>query len=238
MALRGETQSLSVRIKKHVWQVASRPKNRIRSAPQADARTSVRQFKRVRSQKRSDLRIISASNRNLKQDVLAGSFREVLYYRLADVTISLPALREVPQSVVPLALRFLRETCSDLGDDLPYLDQQACDYLAAMPWPGNIRQLKSVMRRAALNAGSCIGAADFALRLSDATVAPRPTADRRNSAPPPFPCAMDNLETWSLEQALSYCGGKRMKTAAMLGMNYYTFRRRLEKHGIAIKEEP
>jgi DNA-binding NtrC family response regulator len=189
-------------------------------------------------EKQVDLRIISASNRDLRQDVLAGSFREDLYYRLADVTISLPALREVPQSVVPLALRFLRETCSDLGDDLPYLDQQACDYLAALPWPGNIRQLKSVMRRAALNAGSRIGTADLALQLSDATAAPRPTADRHNCAPPPFPCAMDQLETWSLEQALSYCGGRRMKTAAMLGMNYYTFRRRLEKHGIAIKEDP
>jgi len=48
---------------------------------------------------------------------------------------------------------------------------------------------------------------------------------------------MDSLETWVLEEALRYCHGQRMKTAAMLGMNYYTFRRKLEKHGIAIDEE-
>jgi DNA-binding NtrC family response regulator len=191
------------------------------------------------SEKKVDVRIISASNRDLKQEALAGAFREDLYYRLADVSISLPPLREVPQSVVPLALRFLRETCCELGDALPYLDPQACDYLAGLPWPGNIRQLKSVMRRAALNAGSCIGMADLALLFSDAKTAPQPAAERPTHAvPPPFPCAMDQLEKWSLEQALCYCGGKRMKTAAMLGMNYYTFRRRLEKHGIASAEEP
>lgn len=190
------------------------------------------------SEKKVDVRIIAASNRDLKKEVLTGFFREDLYYRLADVTISLPPLREAPQSVVPLALRFLRETCSELGDVLPYLNKEACDVLTSMPWPGNIRQLKSVMRRAVLNAGSCIGAADVALLSSDATTVLRPTADRCTPAPPPFPCAMDQLETWSLEQALSYCGGMRMKTAAMLGMNYYTFRRRLEKHGIAIVGKP
>jgi len=189
------------------------------------------------SEKKVDVRIIAASNRDLGKETLTGAFREDLYYWLADVTISLPPLREVPQSVVPLALRFLREACCELGDALPYLDREACDFLAGMPWPGNLRQLKSVMRRAALNAGSCIGTADLAHLLSVPATAPRPAGDRCPPAPPPFPCVMDKLEAWSLEQALSYCGGKRMKTAAMLGMNYYTFHRRLEKHGIAVIEE-
>jgi len=56
-------------------------------------------------------------------------------------------------------------------------------------------------------------------------------------APPPFPCSMNSLEKWSLEHALRFRGGKRMKTATMVGMNYYTFRRRLVKHGLATEEE-
>jgi len=189
------------------------------------------------SEKKVDIRIISASNRSLKQEAQLGHFREDLYYRLADVTIALPPLRDTPKAVVPLALRFLRETCAECGDSLPFLDDAACDLLAKMPWPGNIRQLKSVMRRAALNAGSCIGAADIARQSNPAGARSAPSGDPDTSAPPPFPCAMDKLEEWSLEQALCYCGGMRMKTATMLGMNYYTFRRRLEKHGLAPGEE-
>ncbi len=188
-------------------------------------------------EKRVDVRIIAASNRNLKEKALAGHFREDLYYRLADATISLPPLRETPAAIAPLALKFLRQTCDELGRDLVYLDEEAIARLIAMPWPGNIRQLKSVIRRAALRAGSVINAADIVTLIDSAEVASAITEESSTPVPPPFPCMMDKLESWSLEQALRYCGGKRMKTATMLGMNYYTFRRRLEKHGITAGEE-
>ncbi|MDD2308430.1 MAG: sigma-54 dependent transcriptional regulator [Desulfuromonadaceae bacterium] len=188
-------------------------------------------------EKAVDVRIISASNRNLKEEALAGRFREDLYYRLADVTIPLPPLRETPDSVAPLALKFLRETCDELGRNLVFLDDEARSLLVSMPWPGNIRQLKSVIRRAALGAGSVIGAADIATQEAPVVTASGLAGDSHFPVPPPFPCGMDKLESWSLEQALRFCGGKRMKTAAMLGMNYYTFRRRLEKHGITAGEE-
>lgn len=177
-----------------------------------------------------DLRVISASNRNLKKESQAGHFREDLYYRLADVTIALPPLRETTETIVPLALKFLRETCDELGRSIPLLDNEARQLLCAMPWPGNIRQLKSVIRRAALNSGKTIVATDI-----DPIASPARSADLHQ--PPPFPCQMENLEVWMLEQALRYCQGHRMKTAAMLGMNYYTFRRRLEKYGISADEE-
>lgn len=191
------------------------------------------------TEKTVDVRVIAASNRNLWEEVRSGRFREDLCYRLADVTIPLPPLRETRDAVVPLALRFLRETCDELGRDLPLLDDEARTLLSGMPWPGNVRQLKSVIRRATLNAGSVITSADIAA-IADcpgsATALPVSNDDAPPS-PPPFPCGMDTLERWSLEQALRFCAGKRMKTAAMLGMNYYTFRRRLEKHGIAVGEE-
>lgn len=188
-------------------------------------------------EKTVDVRIIAASNRNLKEEALVGRFREDLYYRLADVTIPLPPLRETPDAIASLALKFLQETCEELGRNLALLDDEARSLLVNMSWPGNIRQLKSVIRRAALRAGSVIGAADIAMQEASGDIVPAPSVDIAIPLPPPFPCEMDKLESWSLEQALRYCGGKRMKTATMLGMNYYTFRRRLEKHGITAGDD-
>ncbi|SLM28450.1 putative Nitrogen regulation protein NR(I) [Desulfamplus magnetovallimortis] len=210
-------------------------------------------------EKKIDVRIISASNRNLKDESLSGNFREDLYYRLADTTIKLPPLRETRDAIIPLALKFLRETCDELGTSLPFLDENACATLSSLPWSGNIRQLKSVIRRAVLNAGSIITAEDIAIHTdfediqaassqsdfkdmkinsqyigTDSTncVSITDSAQTFLLVPPPFPCSLDKLERWAFEQALRYCDGKRMKAASMLGMNYYTFRRRLEKHGI------
>jgi len=185
-------------------------------------------------EKKVDVRIIAASNSNLKEEALAGRFRQDLYYRLADTTITLPPLRENPEAIAHLALKFLRESCDELRCVVPLLNEDARSVLTRMTWPGNIRQLKSVIRRAALNAGNVIAAADIAIQADAASIQP---INNGAPVPPPFPCCMDTLECWSLEQALHYCGGKRMKTAMMLGMNYYTFRRRLEKHGIVAGEE-
>jgi DNA-binding NtrC family response regulator len=192
------------------------------------------------TEKSADVRIVSASNRGLKENSQAGHFREDLYYRLADVTIQLPPLRETPEAIVPLSLKFLHETCDELGRDLPQLPEESRALLVANSWPGNVRQLKSVIRRVALTTGASVTAADITVAVTDAAGAaltlPSPDSNLCPS-PPPFPCSMDSLEKWSLEQALNFCGSKRMKTAMMLGMNYYTFRRRLEKHGITAGEE-
>lgn len=188
-------------------------------------------------EKRIEVRIIAASNRNLKEEALAGRFREDLYYRLADATISLPPLRETPAAIAPLALKFLRQTCDELGRKMAFLDEEASNLLVSMPWPGNIRQLKSVIRRAALKGGNVIGVSDIDIHADSAGIVSTSPATNGTPVPPPFPCGMDELERWSLEQALRFCGGKRMKTAMMLGMNYYTFRRRLEKHAITAVDE-
>jgi DNA-binding NtrC family response regulator len=188
-------------------------------------------------EKTVDVRVVAASNHRLQEAVIAGRFREDLYYRLADVTICLPSLREAPETILPLALRFLKETCDELGRSLPVLDDEVQELLGRMPWPGNIRQLKSVIRRAALNSGTVIGIAEIAGAGDSPAMITTPVSGNTLPAPPPFPCGIDALEKWSLEQALRFCGGKRMKTAMMLGMNYYTFRRRIEKYGISAVEE-
>ncbi|MEI7591356.1 MAG: sigma-54 dependent transcriptional regulator [Deltaproteobacteria bacterium] len=188
-------------------------------------------------EKRHDVRFLVASNRDLKKAVEAKQFREDLYYRLADVTISMPSLREMPEAILPLAHKFLRETCDELGRNPPLLDDDAGLALTAMPWPGNIRQLKSFIRRAVLDSDTVITGADIT-GTDVAVSAPQQTLRTdTQSSPPPFPCCMDALEKWLFEQALRFCDGKRMKTAMMLKMNYYTFRRKLTKHGLLAGEE-
>lgn len=188
------------------------------------------------SEKCADVRIIASSNCNLKELSLRRQFREDLYYRLADFTLRLPPLRETPESIVPMALSFLRETCSELNREVPLLDDEAAVMLTKMPWPGNVRQLKSIIRRAALSAGEILTSADITDNIDSHEILAASHDASNTPVPPPFPCEMDSLEKWTLEQALLYCGGKRMKTAMMLGMNYYTFRRRLERHGIAVND--
>jgi DNA-binding NtrC family response regulator len=186
-----------------------------------------------------NVRVIAASNKKLQQETETGRFRQDLYYRLADTVISLPLLRDTKEAIAPLALKFLQETCDELeSGSSPVLGEDAVQMLTNMPWPGNVRQLKSVIRRVALAAGDRITAADIAaVTDKEATVTEETIPSAPLSSLPPFPCSMNTLETWVLEQALAHCNGMRMKTAAMLGMNYYTFRRRLEKHGITCDEE-
>lgn len=184
------------------------------------------------TEKTGDVRIIAATNQDLRQEGSSKHFREDLYYRLSDFMISLPPLRELRETIIPLAVKFLQETCNELDRNIPLLDEEARALLTANAWPGNIRQLKSVIRRATLNADDVITTVTIREAMGSTNQMLSSPGTNVVCLPPPFPCSMDTLEKWSLEQALNFCGGQRMKTAAMLGMNYYTFRRKLEKHGI------
>ena len=157
-----------------------------------------------------DVRLISASNRNLMEEVEGGRFREDLYYRLAEVVLHLPTLREAPDAIMPLALHFLRETCNELGREVPRITEEAKVLLSSMPWLGNIRQLKSVIRRCALAAGHVISAETLTELSPDELPTFSPRYATGSPLPPPFPCSHDALEKWSLEQALRHCGGMRI----------------------------
>ncbi len=94
-----------------------------------------------------DIRVIAATNRNLKEQVASGAFREDLFYRLAVARVRVPALRERPEDVVPLGTRLLRETTKDANVNLP---PDVAAMFRAHTWPGNVRELKNAVRRFAL----------------------------------------------------------------------------------------
>ena len=97
-----------------------------------------------------DVRVIAATNKNLEQLIVAGEFREDLFYRLSVFPIEVPPLRERGEDIVQLAQHFLEQTCQDFGRDLLTLTRTQAEHLRAYPWPGNIRELKNVIERAVI----------------------------------------------------------------------------------------
>ena len=91
-----------------------------------------------------DIRVIAATNRNLKEQIASRAFREDLYYRLAVAQVRIPALRERSEDIVPLATQFLREISNEPGRDLP---RDVGLMFATHTWPGNVRELKNAVRR-------------------------------------------------------------------------------------------
>ena len=172
-----------------------------------------------------DTRIIAASNRDLLGEAHKGTFREDLYYRLGDLVITLPPLRERGEDIALLARSFLNEISLELERVPPRLTSDAILLLSRQPWPGNVRELKSAMKRAALFAGATLGAEELAGILSSL----QPGAPRRDAA---APLTLEQLEQLAVQQALAATGGKKMEAARLLDVEYGRFKRLLERYGL------
>jgi transcriptional regulator with GAF, ATPase, and Fis domain len=174
-----------------------------------------------------DFRLIAATHRDLDAEVAAGGFREDLLFRLREVTIALPPLRERGDDVILLAHLFLRQAEAQLSLSPHVLATSAERALAAHPWPGNVRELRAVMRRTAvLCDGAEITGADLALGqapamaapaavVADAGVLPAPLGDLAR----PLAEARDDFVSRYVSAVLDRCGGDRNKAAAELGIS-------------------
>ena len=111
-----------------------------------------RKYKRVGGNKEipADVRIIVASNENLKEAYIKGRFREDLYHRFNEFSIYLPPLRERKEDILPLAHFFLEQSCSETGKTIPGFEEEVLQIFMQYPWPGNLREYKNVIRRAVL----------------------------------------------------------------------------------------
>jgi PAS domain S-box-containing protein len=110
------------------------------------------EFERVGDDKtiKVDVRIVAATNRDLKAEVESGSFRMDLYYRLSIFPVEVPPLRERIEDIGPLAMQFLRNICQECGRDPIKLTRQQLDQLSSYGWPGNIRELRNIIERAVI----------------------------------------------------------------------------------------
>ncbi|MFL1461786.1 sigma-54 interaction domain-containing protein [Roseococcus sp. DSY-14] len=174
-----------------------------------------------------DFRLIAATNRDLKAMVDAGTFRLDLFYRLSTVTLEVPRLADRRDDIAPLCRHFLHELGELHGRPALALEPEAADWLAAQPWPGNVRQLRQALERAVIFAeGPVLRRAD----LLDAAPADAPPA----APPPPVAAAprlgeaTARLEEAMIRDAIARAGGNKKAAAALLGISRSHLYRRLE----------
>jgi len=172
-----------------------------------------------------DTRIIAACNRDLLLEARNGSFREDLYYRLSDMVINLPPLRERGDDIAALARTFLHEVSLELDRTPPRITSGATLLLNRYTWPGNLRELKSVMKRSALFAKETLTSED----LSKVMAAKDMTTIEKGSTRPQ---TLKELKCHAIEQALAATDGRKMEAARLLDVNYSSFKRMLEKYGL------
>lgn len=179
----------------------------------------------------ADIRVVSATNRELAELVAAGEFREDLFYRLNLITIRLPPLRE-RRSDIPLLARHIAASVADsygLGE--VSLSGGALEWLSAQPWPGNIRQLKQTLERTLLLAGKAqLTQADFAAGQDDEAAAGTGGGAARLGVDG---MTLEQVERHMIEQALGQHAGNITRVARSLGLSRSALYRRLERHGLA-----
>jgi transcriptional regulator with PAS, ATPase and Fis domain len=182
------------------------------------------------SQRREvDVRVVSATNRNLPEMVARGEFREDLLYRINLIAVHLPPLRERPEDIPVLATRFLHAMAQVYSRDRLSLSPAAARWLQAQPWPGNVRQLRQRVERAVLvGTRDVLEIADF----SDTGATPR--QDAADVLPPVGSMTMDEIERAMIVKSLRHHGGNISKVAESLGLSRAALYRRFEKYEITV----
>ena len=187
-----------------------------------------RQIKRVGWEEmiKVDVRIITATNKDLDQETKAGRFREDLYWRLNVVHFVVPPLGERPEDVVPLARHFLASYAREQKKPVPDFSPDALETFTHYDWPGNVRELRNAVERAVIFAdpGKPIRLSHLPPYLRQGP--PRP-------APPEAKTfrTLREVEADYIREVLEACGGSRAKTAEILGLSVVTLWRRLRKDG-------
>jgi two-component system response regulator PilR (NtrC family) len=187
-----------------------------------------------------DVRIIAATNRNLKREVEAAHFREDLFYRLNVIGVHLPPLRE-RRSDIPLLVKSVLHRLSDAAPP-PVVSPQAIQMLVAYDYPGNVRELENVLERAIVLGGDAILPEHLPEMLTTGlpAIAPAGGSKRETTilevADLQFPVDLEEIlgamERRYLELALKQTNGAKKRAATLLGLNFRSFRYRLQKFGM------
>ena len=186
-----------------------------------------------------DVRVVAATNRNLKQRVAERQFREDLYFRLSVFPIQIPPLRERKQDVVILARHFVDRFCRDLNKKLLTLAPAALDELDAYTWPGNVRELQNCIERAVILCdGETIHARHLNLSFRQAAstqpaASPWESIDLSGTMGDALRRVTAEVERRKVEQALREMAGNKGRAAEVLQISYKTLLQKLKEYGIA-----
>lgn len=168
-----------------------------------------------------DIRLVCATNGDLASLVADGQFREDLYHRINEFTIYMPELKDRGADIFLFADLFIKHANADLGRDVIGLDDKASERIASYAWPGNLRELNNVMRRATLLAkGKHIGLSDLERSMAPST--------------PTEPLALhdEQTEQHRIEAALRATGGNKSKAAQLLAVDRKTLYNKMKRYGM------
>jgi len=163
-----------------------------------------------------DVRIIAATNQDLREKVKEGSFREDLFYRINTINIHIPPLRERKKDILPLAEFFLRKFSREMRKDIKGFDREAKKALLSYQWPGNVRELINVVERAVVLSRKNIITADL--------LALEPLKS-------PFP-TLEELEREHIKKAIELAGGNLTRASELLGIHRNTLRVKIKKYNL------
>jgi len=198
-----------------------------------------REFERLGGTKtlKVDVRVVAATNQDLRAALEQGTFREDLYYRLNVVPINIPPLREHKEDIPYLVDHFIARFARESGTTLAEITPAAMKLLIGFHWPGNVRELENIIERAvALSTGTVIDVADIRLDFSPgkpggAYASSRASAS--NAAPfPPEGVTLEQFEDEIIKEALHRANGNKSQAARLLGLSRNALRYRLSKMGV------
>jgi len=174
-----------------------------------------------------DVRVIAASNKDLKEEIQKGNFREDLFYRLNVVFLNVPPLRQRKEDIPILAQHFLKHFSERNNKSIQGYTPLAMQKIMAYSWPGNIRELMNAVERAVVLARTdLLDAAEIALIMEDSAF----SVGAGESDQPPQNLSLEDVEKKSILDALATCGGNKSEAARRLGITRKTLRAKLQKY--------
>jgi DNA-binding NtrC family response regulator len=176
-----------------------------------------------------DVRVIAATNRDLKEEIQKGSFREDLYYRLNVVNIHVPPLRERKDDIPLLAQAFLQEFADDNAKAIEGFDPKARAAIYAYHWPGNVRELRNCIESAVVMAASKL------ISLDDLPPGVRKSADE-SVVRIPIGSSISDAERILIRDTLAAQGGNKSRTAEILGIGRKTLYQKIQDYGLEAEE--
>jgi DNA-binding NtrC family response regulator len=193
------------------------------------------ELERVGSNKqiKLDVRVVSATNVNLEEEVARGNFREDLFYRLNVIPIVIPPLRERIEDILPLTKHFLEKNCRSMQRPIMHIDKEALEALEAYPWNGNVRELENIIERiVALTEGDLITLRDLPANIVKNYVEGTPTSV--TPAGIDMVAAINEIEKRMIGEALQLAGGVKARAAVMLNINRTTLVEKMRRLGIPL----
>jgi len=184
---------------------------------------------------KADVRLLTATNRDLTAEMAAGRFRSDLFYRLSVFNVHLPPLRERGDDVLLLADHFIRTLGAQMGKGDLTLSRDACDLLRRHPWPGNIRELQNAIERSLITSeGTLITAGHLAIPAAHGSAPTPPAAAPLPAVPVSTPSSLHEMERQAILDALQRARGNKARAATHLGLSRFQLYNRLKRYQIAL----